>query len=200
MKKKLMLLLLATTMLAGCGNTAKTDSVDTKTDAVAITEVDTSTTEAPEDTQENVVSSDENVVYSLNEECVLKDWSIIASNVEITDAVAENEYYGFTPDDGNKYLVIDITVTNNGTAADTFLPSYGLSDDISAKVIFQGTYEYSSTNLLGYGEELHDTSVNPLSSKSGRVSFEIPDTIADSTEELILKIGAGRDFVDIKIR
>ena len=47
---------------------------------------------------------------------------------------------------------------------------------------------------------MHDTSVNPLSSKSGRIAFEIPDSVADSADELILTIQAGKDSLEIKIR
>ena len=47
---------------------------------------------------------------------------------------------------------------------------------------------------------MHDTSVNPLSSKSGRIAFEIPDSVADSTDELILTIQAGKDSLEIKVR
>lgn len=203
MKKKIITLLLLTTLtLVGCGgdvSSSKTENTATA-DSSQLASESSCTTESS--TSANQPSSEETstVIHALNEECSIMDWTVIATNSEIVDKVSENDYYGFSADDGNKYLMIDLTVTNNGTSAATFLPSVGLSSDISAKVIYQGPYEYSATNLLGYSQEMHDTSVNPLSSKSGRIAFEIPDSVADSTDELILTIQAGKDSLEIKVR
>lgn len=205
MKKKIITLLLLTTLtLAGCGENASSSQTNTTTTTDQATPEQT--TESPSTTESSISDDQQSVddastaIHALNEECAIGNWAVIATNAEIVDTVEENDYYGFTADDGNKYLMIDLTVTNNGTSADTFLPSVGLSSAISAKVVYQGSYEYSSTNLLGYSQEMHDTSVNPLSSKSGRIAFEIPDSVADSADELILTIQAGKDSLEIKIR
>lgn len=205
MKKKIITLLLLTTLtLAGCGENASSSQTNTTTIAdqstLEQTTESSSTTEISNTDDQQSVDDGSTAIHALNEECTIGNWTVITTNSEIVDTIEENAYYRFTADDGNKYLMIDLTVTNNGTSADTFLPSVGLSDAISAKVVYQGSYKYSSTNLLGYSQDMHDTSVNPLSSKSGRIAFEIPDSIADSTDELILMIQAGKDSLEIKIR
>ena len=120
--------------------------------------------------------------------------------IKLTDTIKQSDYFGFKPEDGNKYLTVDITVVNNGKNASKFLPSFGMGDDISAKLLYQSDYEFSATNLLGYDKELHDSTVNPLSTKSGIVAFEIPDSVASSDEELILVISAGKKNLQFKIR
>ena len=150
------------------------------------------TTEAP------TVAPDS--ILSIGDEGSLKDWTIVVTNAEVTDSIKENDYYGFSPEEGNKYLAIDITANNKGKNAATFLPSYGLGDDISAKILYQGEYEFSATNLLGYSKSIFDTSVNPLSTKSGMVAFELPDSIASADEELILVISAGKTNLQFKVR
>lgn len=155
------------------------------------------TTEAPTTEAPTVAAGS---ILSIGDEGTLKDWTIVITNAEITDSIKENDYYGFSPEEGNKYLAIDITATNNGKNAATFLPSFGLGDDISAKLLYQGEYEFSATNLLGYSKSLFDTTVNPLSTKSGLVAFELPDSVASAEEELILVISAGKNDIQFKVR
>ncbi|WP_125143688.1 hypothetical protein [Clostridium transplantifaecale] len=97
-------------------------------------------------------------------------------------------------------MAIDITATNNGKNAATFLPSFNMGDDISVKLLNQGEYEFTASNLLGYCKSLYDTSVNPLSTKSGMIAFEVPDSVASADEELVLVISAGKDALQIKVR
>lgn len=207
MKKQKTLIAIAMTLtLAGCSapattatapdNSAEMESLKTQVDELKKENDDLkaqlATTEAP------TVAPDS--VLSIGDEGSLKDWTIIVTNAEVTDSIKENDYYGFSPEEGNKYLAIDITATNNGKNAATFLPSYGLGDDISAKVLYQGDYEFSATNLLGYSKSIFDTSINPLSTKSGMVAFELPDSVASADEELILVISAGKTNLQFKVR
>lgn len=200
---------LLTVSLAGCSssapapadNSAELESLVAQVDELKKENSDLkaqleATTEA-ETTEAEVASSS---VLAIGEEGALKDWSIVVTNAEITDSIKENDYYGFSPEEGNKYMAIDVTVSNNGKNAANFLPSFGMGDDISAKILYQGDYEFSATNLLGYSKSLYDTSVNPLSTKSGIVAFEIPDTVVSAEEELILVISAGKDNLQFKVR
>lgn len=205
MKKKIVTLFLVSTLVfTACGNTQETatsksastmESTETASTNDSQQTVAETETAAPQETE-----TESTPVHALNEECSIKDWTFTTTAVEITTHVADGEYFGFDADEGNKYLMVDMTITNNGTTAASFLPSFGLNDDISAKVIYQGTYEFSATDLMGYSQEMHDSTVNPLSSKSGRIAFEIPDSVADSTEELVLVISAGQESVEVKLR
>lgn len=151
-----------------------------------------------EETTEDVSESGD--ALAIGQDGVLGDWTVTVTNMEITDSIKENAYYGFNPEEGNKYLYVDSTVTNNGKNAASFLPSYGLNNDISAKLLYRGEYEFSSTNLLGHSKDMHNSTVNPLSSKSGIIAFEIPDSIASSEEELVLLISQGKNTLQIKVR
>ena len=111
-----------------------------------------------------------------------------------------DEYGTFSPDAGNKYLVVSISVTNNGKTADTFLPSFGMGDDVQAKLLYGDGYEFSSTQLLGYSKSLHDQTLNPLSTKEGDIAFEIPDSVASATDEIVLQFKAGNNSLNIKVR
>lgn len=139
-------------------------------------------------------------ILSIGDEGTLGDWGVTVTNAQIVDSISDNKYTGFKPEDGSKYLLIDITIANNGKTAGSFLPSYGFGDDVSAKITYQGDYEFSATNLLGYSKDIHDATLNPLSNKSGSVAFEIPDNVAASTDELILTFQSGNKKLNFKVR
>lgn len=200
---------LLTVALAGCSssapapadNSAELESLTARVDELEKENSDLKAQlEATTEAETTEAASASGSILAIGEEGTLKDWSVVVTNAEITDSIKENDYYGFSPEEGNKYMAIDVTVSNNGKNAANFLPSFGMGDDISAKVLYQGDYEFSATNLLGYSKSLYDTSVNPLSTKSGVVAFEIPDTVASADEELVLVISAGKDNLQFKVR
>lgn len=199
MKKKFLLgvILCTALLLSACSGgetkiettTAVASAEETTTEPEMTTEEETTTEAAPEETK-----------LAINEEGVLKDWGIVVTNSQILDKISENEYYAFTPGEGNKFLFISVSISNNGKESDTFLPSFGMGDDVYAKVYYGDGYEFSSTNLLGYGNNLLDTHVNPLSTKTGDLAFEIPDAVADSEDELLLRFYSGNDELTYKLR
>lgn len=157
-----------------------------------------SQTETAENNELN--ASEEDAVYNIGDSITLKDWEISVTSVQIVDSIAA-DYGQFSPnEEGNKYIQVFVTVNNNGKQADSFLPSFGMGDDVTAKVLYGDGYEFSASNLLGYSNEMHDSSINPLSSKSGEIAFDVPESVATSTDELIIEFISGNDSVKFKIR
>lgn len=155
-----------------------------------------------EENQEEEIQEEENQeeIFNINEVAVLKDWEIIVTDAKIVDSIA-SDYGSFSPkEDGNKYIQVFVSIENKGKTADNFLPSFGMGDDVKAKVNYGDGYEFSSTNLLGYSNELHDSTVNPLSSKTGEIAFDIPDSVASAEDALIIQFISGNDAVEFKIR
>lgn len=138
-------------------------------------------------------------IIQIGEVGALGDWSVSVTSVQTVDSIPDG-YGTFAPDEGNKYLVVSLSVSNNGKEADTFLPSFGMGNDVQAKILYDDGYEFSATHLLGYSKSLHDQSLNPLSTKDGDIAFEIPDSVSASTDELILQLKAGNSDLNIKVR
>jgi predicted nucleic acid-binding protein len=92
-----------------------------------------------------------------------------------------------------------MSVTNSGTSADIFLPSVYTSANVRAKIIY-GEYEYSATNLLVVSSDLHDETINPLVTISGVIAFNIPDSVADSTDPLVLMLEEGTNTLEFTLR
>ena len=103
-------------------------------------------------------------------------------------------------EEGNKFIQVFVTVNNDGKQADRFLPSYSIGDDVNAKILYSDGYEFTATNLLGYSNDLHDSTINPLSSQTGEIAFEIPSTVAESTDELLIQFSSGNDTLKFKVR
>ena len=136
----------------------------------------------------------ESTALSVGETTYLGDWEITLDSFEVTDKI-DNTYGSFSPSEGNKYVVIYLMIKNNGTSADTFVASYSFSNnDVRTKILYKDTYEYSSTNLLGLDADLHDDSLNPLTSLSGLLAYEVVDEAANS-EELTFVITKGKETV-----
>lgn len=227
MKKKIAALLLGMAMclsVTACGggndksdkteDTAKTeqsedsasdaeDSEETKEDAASDDKDksedpeqagDAGEQETPEEPEE------EEKIYNIGETATLKDWDISVTDVQIVESIAA-DYGSFSPDEeGNRYVQVFATITNNGKQAGSFLPMIGMGDDVSVKVLFGDGYEFASVNLLGYSNDLHDSKVNPLSSQTGEIAFDVPETVASSEEELLIQFNSGNDSVKFKLR
>ena len=191
MKKKTLVIISAAVFLSACGGGA-TETV-TPEETVAETEAETEAeTAAPaaEATAEPIEMGTAGTVG---------EWEITISSMEIVDEVPDG-YVTFTPDDGNKYLLAAIKGSNLAKEAQTFLSSFPFGGDLQAKLLYGDGYEFTQTNLLGYSKGVPDSSVNPLSAKEGNIVFEIPDSVADSTDELIIEFQCNGQTLDIKVR
>ena len=125
---------------------------------------------------------------------------ILAAPLNITRALALFQFSLAPEEDGSKYVQVFVTTTNKGKQANTFLPTFSLGDDVQVKILYGDGYEFSASNLLGYSNTLHDATINPLSSQSGEIAFVVPESVASSTDELILQFSSGNDVIKFKIR
>lgn len=142
----------------------------------------------------------EETVYNIGETATLNDWEITVTDMKIVESIAA-DYGSFTPnDEGNKYVQVFVTAKNNGKEAKDFLPIIGMGDDVNAKVVFGDGYEFVATNLLGYGNDMHGSKVNPLSSQSGEIAFEVPEAVHASEDELQIHFLSGNSVLKFKIR
>lgn len=202
---------------SGCGAESSPASNEQENDSVISsdqpTEAEPTNDETEEDKEDSSQATDDaepesddqpeedpEQIYEIGDSATLNDWTITVTDMKIVKSI-EADYGAFLPnEDGNKFLQIFVTVDNDGKESDTFLPYVCMGDDVYAKVFFTGDYEFSSTNLIGYDHELHNTSINPLSSKTGEIVFEIPEKVSESDDELLLQFMTSSDSLKFKIR
>lgn len=196
MKKSRMAMLIfaSAAVLSACGGSA-TQEAEATTQAVETTESATEASTEAETTAAETTASE----IPMGQTATIDCWDITVSQMQILDAVS-NGYGQFEPGEGNKYLLISLSAANNGKESASFLPSFSMTDDIRAKLIYGDGYEFDQTNLLGYDRSLLDSVVNPLSSVEGDMAFEIPNTVAESTDKIILEFACGNEQLDFVLR
>ena len=213
MKKKTLVVLglLLSFSIAACGGNSNAANIENNsvelesteqapTDEMKTSEIMGNSDEIEQESDETESAEAEEVIYNIGETAQLKDWEITITDIQIVDSISA-DYGAFNPnEEGNKFVQVFATVENKGKQADRFLPSFGYGDDVSSKILYGDGYEFTATQLLGYGNDLHDSTVNPLSSQSGEIAFEIPETVASDTEELLISFSSGNDAVSIKLR
>lgn len=223
MKKRFIILTaLAVFSVAGCSASNSSDSniVDGLKKQVAdlqkenenlktqLKEIDKSDTAIETDSEETISDDAESAIddtsqseklLKIGKEGTLGDWSITVTSAEATDSITA-DYGSYTPDDGNKYFSVSVSVTNNSKTAETFLKSYSLSTDLQAKLLYGDGYEFSATQLMGYKKSLHNETLNPLSNKEGVIAFEIPNDVADSDKKLVLQFTINNESLKFKVR
>lgn len=209
-KKLITVIVVACLVFTGCAkrnsnesdsNTATATEAATATATEAVTESTTEESVAEEESVTEEPVAEEETVFAIGDVATLGDWSITVTDVQITDSIVANSFGSYTPDEGNKYIQIFVDVTNNGKKSDAFLPTYSIyNSDVRTKLLFGDGYEFSCVNLLGYSNDLHDTTLNPLSTKSGEIAFDVLQTVVDSTEPLLLEFKCGKEYVHFDIR
>lgn len=138
--------------------------------------------------------------FKIGEIATLGNWEISITDMKIVDHIDISNYSSYTPDGSDKYIQVFASITNNGKKSDKFLPSYSFGDDVSVRLLYNTDYEYNSSILLGYDKDLHDSTLNPLTSIDGEIVFSVPEKITSSKEELLLVFFVGEDSVTFKIR
>ena len=120
---------------------------------------------------------------------------VTAKSVGIQSKIRNGKFYVFKPEKGSKFVYVKITVRNNGKKQDTFLPRIGMSDTANMARLYYKDYEYKPTDLLSYKQDLLDTKIDPLKSKTGIIVFELPKKIANKTNKMTLKIGTDNETI-----
>lgn len=198
MKKKVLLAVGISLCLLTVGCSSNEKNADNSSENK--TEIEESKKEVEDESKNEEKNKPEEQVYNIGDSIELNDWGIVVTNMQVVESISAS-YGSFSPKDaGNRYAQIFVTVTNNGKEADNFLPSYGYGDDVNAKILYGDGYEFTATNLLGYDAELHDSMINPLSSKEGEIAFEIPESVANASDEMFIQFKSGNDTVKVKIR
>lgn len=198
MKKRKLIVALT---MAGCLMTACSGNSQTATtseDANMTTSVEETTIEETT-VEETTVEETAVETIPIGQTASLKTWNITITNMQMLDSV-DNGFGSFLPEDGNKYMLVTATVENTGKESDTFLPSFGLNDDVSVKVLYGDGYEFSLTQLLGYERDLINSTLNPLSTKEGDMAFELPNTVVESTDSLVIEFSSGNESVQFALR
>lgn len=105
----------------------------------------------------------------------LGDWSITI-----------NDFIDFTPsDDGNVYFVVELTVTNNGTNRQDFIPMFSIRNDLSVELFYHEDFRYTPSGLIGHDDDLSTmAAITALATRTGILAFSVPPVVVESDNSL----------------
>lgn len=140
-------------------------------------------------------------LINCNEEVEVGDWIATMTGYSFEDEWSDG-FLTYSAGDGNKYLLVNLTVTNNGTKANTFVTKYYAYDgDIKAKIYYQDKYEYQINNFMGsVGDDLSSLSIKPLETKEGSLIFKVPDAVASEDGSVTMELTLNKDTYNFKIK
>lgn len=189
--KKVWFWILVVIVVAGIGGSLgggdKDKAADSTKESSAVkTENDKNTQASSEPAKES--EAPEEQTYKIGDTVTVGTVNYVINSKEVKDTVG-GEYTAKTAN--NKYLILDVTITNNGdkaiTIADDFFKLYKgkteFKTDSSASIA--ANQESGSTGLDFFYQEL-----NPESSLTGKVVFDVnEETINDPSTQVQVQTG-----------
>lgn len=191
----LILMICAFLVISACGNnTTSSDSPQQNEQSVDTAGETVKEEPSKEAATEPTKEEPKEVSNKPGEKFTLGDWEVVLDSFEFDQKVSA-DMFSSSADEGNKFLILNYTVTNNGKEAKDFTSIIG---GVSMKAIFKEEYEYNYTVTMIDGD-LGTGSIKPLATKSGFVVIEVPDSVADSKESLVVKL-EDKDKAQITLR
>lgn len=191
----LILMICAFLVISACGNnTTSSDSPQQNEQNVDAAGEAVKEEPSKEAATEPAKEEPKEVSNKPGEKFALGDWEVVLDSFEFDQKVSA-DMFSSSADEGNKFLILNYTVTNNGKEAKDFTSIIG---GVSMKAIFKEEYEYNYTVTMIDGD-LGTGSIKPLATKSGFVVIEVPDSVADSKESLVVKL-EDKDKAQITLR
>ena len=186
MKKKLFILAIGIIIAStGCSlaNTARID----KDIGDAVQDAENAETASPAPSTEPEIKETK---LALGKAGTVGDWKIKVTKISVKKKIENDTYRVYKPDKGESFIVVNLSVKNNGKEETTFLPRIGYKDQmISAKLIYKDEYEYMPIQLLSYDKDIVEKKVKPLATKKGIIVFEVPNKVAKKIKSIQFKIG-----------
>ncbi len=135
----------------------------------------------------DLTAAPEETTVALGDKMTLADWTITAKKASVEKKIKNGKYQYFQPKKGNSFIVVSLSVRNEGKQAEDFLPRVGYEDKMTSVTLFyKDGYEYKPTELIAYDKDLTTRKVQPLSTEKGVVAFEVPKEAAKAKKDLKL--------------
>lgn len=186
--KKIIYLFILCLFLVGCSNNTANNPSSNEIDKGELDEQGGKEVEVEP-------ANDEFVLKEVGETFNLKDWEVTLESFEFNESVSSGNMSS-SVEEGNKFLVLNLKVTNKGIEADSLIKN-GRATVI--KAVYNEKYEYETSVTLIDGD-LHHESIRPLSLTEGFVAIEMPDAVVEASESIKIFFEIEKDKVQINIR
>lgn len=175
----------ASLIVTGCsaGEVADTLSNNSSSTEAPATQAAPTATPGPKET-----------VLALKETGTVGDWEICVKKASVKNKITNGKYRYFKPAKGKTYVVFNLSVKNNGTKEEDFLPRVGLKNKmVQAILVDTEDTEYKPMQLLAYDKDIVTKSIKPAKEKSGILVFEVPKKVGKDKDNLELQLGTTQE-------
>lgn len=192
MKKQALLLLTCTVLaMTGCGSTGSTTDNSSTSNSSVSSAAPAATAATADETADNTAADStaapEAAELKLGKKTTLGDWEICAKKVSSPKKIKNGSYRYFQPSKGNAFIIVDMSIRNNGEKEAEFLPRVGLKNEtVLAKLVNADGEEYSPTQLFSYDKDVTTKKIAASKSKNGILAFDIPKKAAKNKKDLKL--------------
>lgn len=196
MKRTLIALLTCMTVfLTACSTTELKESLNDVADSITNGGETTATAEP------TATPKPKDKVISIGKKGSVGDWKFTVKKCTIKKKIKSGSYRYFEASKGEKFVLFNISVRNNGKKAATFLPRFGYENEmVCATLYYKDKYEYKPTQLLAFDKDLLTDTIQPLTTEKGVIAFEVPNKVAKNKKNMKLRIGTAEDYVDYKLK
>ena len=124
-------------------------------------------------------SQKETKTATIGEEFTLKNWGIQVTSFGFDTSVKEGLINSASE---NKYLLLCLSITNNGSSAENFIDLIG---GVSVKAIYNGKYEYQTSTTTIKGDIANQT-IQPMTTYDGFTMIKLPENLTDASESIVV--------------
>lgn len=208
MKKQALLLLTCMVLaMTGCASTGSTtDNSSTSNSSVsstapAATAASNDASATTDNTAADSTAAPGATELKLGKKTTLGDWNICAKKVSSPKKIKNGSYRYFQPSKGNAFIIVDMSIRNNGKKDAEFLPRVGLKNEtVLAKLVNADGEEYSPTQLFSYDKDVTTKKIAASKSKNGILAFDIPKKAAKNKKDLKLTFTLDETTISYSIK
>ncbi len=132
--------------------------------------------------------------YSAGEESSIGHWKVKPASVEFSQSLSIGNNLSTTLDDGKKYGIVKMTVTNTGDEDDFFCGMAEIDGELVIRLICDGE-EFKPSLTMNNEDDLISCKVAPDGTKDGFLAFIVTDKAAGA-KECALRISLGDKVVE----
>ncbi len=132
--------------------------------------------------------------YSAGDESSVGNWKVKPASVEFSQSLSIGNNLSTTLDDGKKYGIVKMTVTNTGDEDDFFCGMAEIDGELVIRLICDGE-EFKPSSTMNNEDDLICCKVAPDGTKDGFLAFIVTDKAAGA-KECALRISLGDKVVE----
>lgn len=186
-KKAILLLTCAVFLMTGCSANQLSNAVNNAADTLSKGNDAAMPTNTPAPTS---TPGPKETALALGKKATIGDWKVCVKKASVKQKITNGKYRYYNPGKGKSFVVFSLSARNNGKKTEEFLPRVGYENKmVKATLYYKDEYEYSPSELLSYDKDLVTKKIQPLSTESGVIAFEVPKKVAKAKKQLKLKIG-----------